>query len=78
MQNKDICPVCLYRDDIVRQIRLQKHRENKARQKEIRDAIDSGKVIPVWGRDSFSGWHYIDYKGRTEITGPGFYTGSRR
>lgn len=32
-------------------------------------AVASGKVIEVWHRDDFTGWHYIDYKGRQGYTG---------
>jgi len=66
---KQTCPNCQF----MHERRLQTNLARKVKQKAIADAtkraIAAGKVIPVFFRDEFTGWHYIDYKGRQELTG---------
>lgn len=68
-KKKEPCKLCQYREDR----RIKRTLARKAQQKAFAEAfkrgVAAGKVIPVFFRDEFTGWHYIDYKGRQELTG---------
>ena len=68
-QVRQPCKACQHRnerDHKVRQIKRQRRVELANVRKA---AIASGKVIEVWRRDDFTGWHYIDYNGQQGYTG---------
>ena len=54
-----------------RRRQLARRRYQKTFADALTRGIESGKVIRVWDRDEFTGWHYIDYKGRCGLTGRG-------
>lgn len=68
-KKKEPCKLCQYRENRRIELLLIKKKKQKAKTDALNRAIKSGKVIPVWFQDEFTGWHYIDYKGRYEYTG---------
>lgn len=65
------CKRCEGMIDTQRRRRLAIHKRRKNREEAIKAAKKSGKLIQVWFRDDFTGWHYIDYKGKHALTGRG-------
>ena len=65
------CRRCEMKDELRRKATLARHKKRKAFVSALARGIESGKVIQVWHLDEFTGWHYIDYKGRQGLTGSG-------
>lgn len=70
-KKKEPCKLCQYREDSRTRLLLAKRKKQKAFRDALNRAIENGKVISVFEVDDFTGWHYINYKGRYEFTGSG-------
>lgn len=65
------CPYCRANHRRKQELRKIRHYENKRYTAALKAGIESGKVIKIWHRDPFTGWHYMDYKGYQKLTGFG-------